>query len=200
MKSARESGASSRSQGTCRKSGMRSWRNSTSTRASVSVICLCCSETWRGESSSRSRMRRLRRFLTLPATDRRLLVEAVLFLAAIRLGLRLLPFRTLWRLLDRAPRPSVAAGLFSPDRIAWAVSVTSPYVLGVRPCLPQALAAQLLLVRRGFPARLRLGVARGDRGQVRAHAWMATGGRVVTGGSQPGLQPYTPRPALDSQT
>jgi len=88
-------------------------------------------------------MRRLRRFLTLPATDRRLLVEAVLFLAAIRLGLRLLPFRTLWRLLDRAPRPSVAAGLFSPDRIAWAVSVTSPYVLGVRPCLPQALAAQL---------------------------------------------------------
>src|SRR2546422_6276531 len=158
MKSARESGASSRSQGTCRISGMRSWRNSTSTRASVSVICLCCSETWRGERSSRSRMKRLRRFLTLSATDRRLLVEAALFLAAIRLGLRLLPFRTLWRLLDRAPCPSVAAGLFSPDRIAWAVSVTSPYVLGVRPCLPQALAAQLPLVLRGPPAHLSPGL------------------------------------------
>ena len=145
-------------------------------------------------------MKRLRKFLTLPATDRRLLVEAALFLAAIRLGLRLLPFRTLWRLLDRAPCPSVAAGLFSPDRIAWAVSVTSPYVLGVRPCLPQALAAQLLLVRRGFPARLRLGVAKGDRGQVRAHAWMETDGRVVTGGSESELERYTPLLALDAQT
>ena len=80
------------------------------------------------------------------------------------------------------------------------MSVTSPYVLGVRPCLPQALAAQLLLVRRGFPARLRLGVAKGDRGQVRAHAWMETDGRVVTGGSESELERYTPLLALDAQT
>src|SRR5438309_7889981 len=111
----------------------------------------------------------LRRFLTLPTADRRRLVEAALFLGAIRLGLRLLPFGTLWRLLNRALPASISLPTtrsLSPDRIAWAVSVISPYVLGVRPCLPQALAAQLLLVRRGFSARLRLGVARGDRGRV----------------------------------
>jgi hypothetical protein len=147
-------------------------------------------------------MRRLSKFLALPAGDRRLLVEAALLLGAMRLGLRLLPFRTLWRLLERAPRPSTGfstADPIAPGRIAWAVSVASPYVLGVRPCLPQALAAQLLLVRRGFAARLRLGVARGDRGQVRAHAWMETDGRVVTGGSKSELERYTPLLALDAK-
>ncbi|HYS18676.1 MAG TPA: lasso peptide biosynthesis B2 protein [Candidatus Binatia bacterium] len=147
-------------------------------------------------------MRRLRRFLALPAADRRLLVEAALFLWAIRLGLRMLPFRTLWRLLDGAPRAFIGLPTdrpFAPDRIAWAVSVTSQYVLGTRPCLPQALAAQLLLVRRGLPACLRLGVAKGDRGEVQAHAWMETDGRIVTGGSKSELERYTPLLVLNAQ-
>src|SRR6267142_1308347 len=118
MKSGRGSGISSRSQGTCRKSGMRSCANSISTRTSASATCSCCFETWRAKSSSRSTMRRLRRFLALPAADRRLLVEAALFLWAIRLGLRMLPFRTLWRLLDGAPRAFIGLPTdrpFAPD-------------------------------------------------------------------------------------
>ncbi len=148
-------------------------------------------------------MKRLRRLLALPANERRLVVKAALLLGVIRLGLRLLPFRTLWRLLNQAPRASIALPApnhLSPDRIAWAVTVASPYLLSVRPCLSQALAVHLLLVRRGYPARLHLGVARGERGQVQAHAWVETDGRVVIGGSASELGRYTPLLALDGET
>src|SRR2546427_3806445 len=141
-------------------------------------------------------MKRLRKFLALHPIEQRLLVKAALLLGVIRLGLRLLPFRTLWWLLNHAPI-GLPAAKFNPDRIAWAVTVTSPYVLGVRPCLTQALAAQLLLVRRGFSARLHLGVARGEQGQVQAHAWVEADGKVVIGGSASELERYTPLLARD---
>ena len=47
-------------------------------------------------------------------------------------------------------------------------------------CLPQALAAEAILRRRGHPADLRLGVSRGDDG-VEAHAWVESYGRVIVG-------------------
>jgi hypothetical protein len=146
-------------------------------------------------------MRRLRRFLRLRLSDQCLLVEAALLLSLVRLGLRVLSFRTLWRLFTRLSgrAPSAGAALCQADRITWAVSVTSPYVLGVRPCLAQALAAQLLLGRRGLPALLRVGVARVGRGPVHAHAWMETDGRVVTGGPRSELERYTPLLALESR-
>jgi hypothetical protein len=147
-------------------------------------------------------MRRLRKLLALPSTERRLLVKAVLLLAGIRLGLRLLPFRMVVGLLDSATRVSIAvpeAPYFPPDRIGWAVSVAGPYVLGVRPCLAQALTVQLLLKRRGHPARLRLGVARGGPGHIQAHAWVESNGKVVIGGSTSELERYAPLLALDAR-
>jgi transglutaminase superfamily protein len=148
-------------------------------------------------------MRKLHRFLRLRLSDQCLLVEAALLLGLVRLGLRVLSFRTLWRLVTRfSGRVPWAPGTasFQADRITWAVSITSPYVLGVRPCLAQALAAQLLLVRRGLPALLRVGVTRVGQGPVQAHAWMETDGRVVVGGPRSELERYTPLLALESRT
>src|SRR5436309_2478851 len=52
-------------------------------------------------------MSRARKFLALPASDRRLLAEAALLVGAARLGLWLLPFRALPGLLAKvAGRPS----------------------------------------------------------------------------------------------
>ena len=147
-------------------------------------------------------MKRLRSFLRLPLSDQCLLVEAALLLAFVRLGLRVLSFRTLWRLVTRlSARAAGSPGAAScqADRITWAVRVTSPYVLGVRPCLAQALTAQFLLGRRGLPALLRVGVTRVGRGPVQAHAWMETDGRVVTGGPRSELGRYTPLLALESR-
>jgi hypothetical protein len=43
-------------------------------------------------------------------------------------------------------------------------------------------------------------VARGDRGEVQAHAWVETEGKVVIGGSAVELARYTPLLALDVKT
>jgi Transglutaminase-like superfamily len=148
-------------------------------------------------------MKRLRSFRTLPPAERCLVVRAALLLGVMRLGLRLLPFRALWRLLNRAARVPLAlpaANDFSPDRIAWAVRVASPHVIGSKPCLVQSLTVHLLLRRRGYPARLHLGVARGEGGRVEAHAWVASNDRVVIGGSASDLQRYTLLLALDAET
>ena len=145
-------------------------------------------------------MRPLRRFLALSPNERCLLITAVILLAGMRLGLRLLPFGTLWQLVGNGG--PILVGLFEgnhlADRISWAVTVAGRYVLGVRPCLVQALTVRLLLRWHGCPARLHFGVARGEGGQIRAHAWVEANGRVVIGGSASELERYIPLLAADA--
>jgi Transglutaminase-like superfamily len=141
-------------------------------------------------------MKRLHKFFRLPRSERWLLIKAALLLGLIRIGLRLLPFQTLRQLLDSASK-SRAVNQLSSDRIAWAVTAASRYVLGDKPCLTQALAVQLLLKRQGYPASLRIGVAREGRGELQAHAWVESQDRVVVGGGE--LSRYTPLPAFDGE-
>jgi len=83
------------------------------------------------------------------------------------------------------------------DSVTWAVAVASRYVPLVT-CLTQALATQVLLGRCGHPASLRIGVARSERGQLQAHAWVESQGRIVFGGLK-NLSHYTPLPPLEGE-
>lgn len=144
-------------------------------------------------------MKRVRNFLRLPSSDRRLLISAALLLGTIRLGLWLIPFLTLRRLLGKFAEPRTStqeAEASSTDRVLWAVTVASRYVPGANTCLTQALAAQVLLARRGGVACLRLGVAR-QEGRFQAHAWLESQGKVIFGRSEPGR--YAALPALDGE-
>jgi hypothetical protein len=140
-------------------------------------------------------MTRLGKFLRLPPADRRLLVTAALVQAAIRLGLALLPYRKLRGLVDRlaltSPQPAPPV---SPERIAQAVTRASRAVPGAT-CLTQALAAKVLLERRGYPARVRVGISRTGGAPLLAHAWVESEGRILLGGTD--LARYTPLSALD---
>jgi hypothetical protein len=129
--------------------------------------------------------------LALPPGERRLLAEAALLVGAARLGLWLLPFRLLPGLLGRLARLCArrASRHIAAHRIAWAVSVVSSYVPGAT-CLTQALAAHALLAERALAGQLRIGVAKGAGGQLEAHAWVESEGRVVIGGAISGR--YTP--------
>jgi Transglutaminase-like superfamily len=137
-------------------------------------------------------MTRLGRFLRLSPADRRLLVTAALLLAAIRLGLTLLPYRRLRKLVDRlarvAPRRQPAPPA-SAERIAWAVTQASRSVPAAT-CLTQALAARVLLERRGHPARVRVGIGRAEGTPLLAHAWVESEKGVVIGGGD--LSHYVP--------
>lgn len=68
------------------------------------------------------------------------------------------------------------------DAVGWAVETAARYVPKAN-CLPQALTAQVLLLRCGQPAAFRLGVGRDEHGRFEAHAWVECGGRVVVGGT-----------------
>jgi hypothetical protein len=143
-------------------------------------------------------MEHLPKFLRLPTAERRLLIKAALLLEAIKLGMKLLPFRTLRRLTSLVAGTPVrprCADHPSAERVAWAVEVASRHTPGVKSCLAQALAAQVLLARCGYPALLHIGVTRGVQGQFQAHAWVETEGKVVIGGSE--LGGYAPLAILE---
>jgi transglutaminase superfamily protein len=126
------------------------------------------------------------RILGCLATDRLLSIRALCLVSAVRLGLWLLPVRTVGRLLGwfvprmpgGIPDPSV------PDRVARAVTRASRVVPGAT-CLTQALAAQVFLERQGLPTRLHIGI-RGGGQAMRAHAWLDTQETTVIGGALAG--------------
>lgn len=131
-------------------------------------------------------MKEWRRFLELPQAERTLLVESYLLMSAIRLGLRALSFATLRRCLALGAGPyrgcAEDVAQLSPHRIGQLVDVASRYVPAAT-CLAQALTAQVLLARRGCLGQLRIGVAKNQDRQLRAHAWLECDGEVVVGGS-----------------
>lgn len=139
-------------------------------------------------------MRRIKQFFSLPAAERRLWMHTATVVFAVRMGLLILPFRTLVRLAARASRPTSSAADASRaqrDRIVWAVNSTSKHLPGRKTCLLEALAGQVLLTRRGFPTRVKIGVRKGDDGDLLAHAWLENNGDVVIGGPRSEVERYT---------
>ena len=150
-------------------------------------------------------MKKLRKLLQLSSGERRLLAKTALWLAAVRLMLWVLPFRSQRSLLARLERPTARElenDPLLPERIAWAVELASRYIPRAS-CLTQSVAAKILLHRAGYAAELHLGVGKDDNGQFQAHAWVESGERVLIGGRQleqyallytfDGLKTATPR-------
>ena len=127
----------------------------------------------------------LRKFLSLPASERYILVRAFFLLIFIRLGLWLLPFRTLQRIMERLfPNPVTSYRHSpSPEKFSWAVISVSQYI-PYATCLAQALTLQTLLSREGIHSDLGIGVARDDAALIAAHAWLEVDGLVVIGGQE----------------
>jgi Transglutaminase-like superfamily len=136
------------------------------------------------------------KLVRLPPADMRLLATAAVWLSLTRVGLKVLPFRTVRSTLRRLgiPTPLRAKGP-SRERIVWAVAVSGRYVPGVGTCLSEALTAQTLLARWGYHSRVRYGLARGETGLLHGHAWLESEGRVMLGGND--AREYTPLASLE---
>lgn len=136
----------------------------------------------------RGATRRLRKFLGLPPAERRLVVQATVALALTTLGLRFLSLENLLAIMARGTRrarPGNGRGGSFPARAGWAVATASAFIPGAT-CLPRALAVQLLLGRRGYVSRLRIGMARGVEGSLEGHAWVEHRGKpILDNGFQP---------------
>jgi hypothetical protein len=139
-------------------------------------------------------MRLLFKFLKFDAGDRHLLIMTLILLAAMRLGLWLLPFRTLLKLLPRISGSQVTQQV-SVGKISWAVKTVSRYIPGVK-CLARALTTQVLMNRNGHSCELRIGVAKGEKGILEAHAWIEHEGLIVMG-YLADLSRFMPLPSLE---
>jgi hypothetical protein len=123
--------------------------------------------------------------------DQQIVLKAFFLLSIIRLGMWLLPFRTLQRILERLfPYPVTATWQsLSPEKVtsakkfSWAVRAVSWYVPSAT-CLAQALTLKALLAREGISSNLAIGVARGDESGIAAHAWLEIDGTVIIGGEE----------------
>jgi hypothetical protein len=66
-------------------------------------------------------------------------------------------------------------------RIGRAVAIAARNVPWRADCLPQAIAARMLLRRHGLPSTLHIGVTRDEAKGLTGHAWLTCGETVVTG-------------------
>jgi len=133
-----------------------------------------------------------RKFRTLQSmswADRGLVAEAAVMLVAARATLAVLPFRWFepWLSLSRAEDASSTTLV---ARVRRAVNVASRNLPLKMACLPQAMAAKVMLARRGTRSSLWIGAARADGGEMILHAWLEAGGTIVTGeAGQAGVTP-----------
>lgn len=126
-------------------------------------------------------IRRVRSFARLASGEQRLLLSAFFWLSVAKLGLSLGSFPALQRVLERCARSGSVQSNQVP-RIIWAVTTAARHFPVACACLPQALAAQVMLGRRNHSAELKIGVAKMDPGKLEAHAWLECDGQVVLGG------------------
>lgn len=159
-------------------------------------------EGGRRKEGWRRRLRRWRarwaRWRRRDARRRALLVRAALLVLGFRVALRVMSFERVRALADSLG--GGAGGGPADDGRGGAAEGASVAVVGreaeaaarvlapARPCLPQALACYVLLLRAGRPVSIHIGVRHasaddaGGPAGLEAHAWVESGDRVVAGG------------------
>jgi hypothetical protein len=136
--------------------------------------------------------RKLRRFGQIGGRRRGLLIEAAIWLLVARIALLAVPFPQLARRLGAFVPPtdervSLAQRVASPqaaqlaEDIGWATTRAARHVPFKAVCLPQAMAARIMLRRRGVASVLHFCAAKGREKAIDAHAWLDAAGVEVTG-------------------
>ncbi len=134
----------------------------------------------------------IRRFLSKPSHQRRLILEALVIMPLVTTVIRFLPFRLLMRLIKaevvpvNAPDdPHKQEREIQDEELIEAVARTvrslSRRVPWESKCLVQASVARIMLNRRGIPSTLYLGVNQHELQNLQPHAWLRVGDRIVLG-------------------
>lgn len=116
----------------------------------------------------------------LSARRVRLFRDAFLLLSLVRLGLGWIPVRTLQRRIARRRPSQGATPSWSQGEVIGAICLMSKGLPGMT-CLVRAMAAAELLARSGHTASVVIGAMK-EGGELKAHAWVTEGDRVIMGG------------------
>ena len=146
-----------------------------------------------------------RTFVRAPAAAKAMALEAGLLLLLARLLVKYVPMRHWRRRLatEEGPgpvgagaRPPRAPGRRLPRKVVRVVRRVARHVPFPAVCLPQAMAVQWMLRRRGVGSRLVLGARRKAHCPgLEFHAWLTVGGECVIGESE--IETYVALPPFD---
>lgn len=129
--------------------------------------------------------KRIFKFIKVPFSIKLLLIEVFILTGIIRLAVIIIPFKKLVKFFGRHNEESsreindtekAFAGI-----VAWAVNIVSKITPWKNTCIVKALTAQILLTRRKVSSTLYLGVAKDDKNNLEAHAWLRSGENIITG-------------------
>ncbi|HEY9621776.1 MAG TPA: lasso peptide biosynthesis B2 protein [Crinalium sp.] len=144
-------------------------------------------------------MKRLFKSLYAKVSNRYLLLKTLVLLNVIRLGLWLLPFQRLLKLIayseqhlsirPNRQRPSIG-------KLVWLINTATHHSPGGAKCLARALVAKILFTQFGYSPNFKIGVAKGQENRLEAHAWIEYQGRVVIGHLSD-LSRFIPLPSLE---
>ena len=141
-------------------------------------------------------MKLLNKFCKLKKVDFYFLFVTFSLLGAIRLGLWLLEFRILLKILNKISKIKFPLVNTTVGKIIWGVNVATCYMPGGAKCLARALTTQVLMNCYGYSPQLYIGVAKGKLGELEAHAWIKYQENVVIG-YLPDLSRYIQLPSLE---
>lgn len=130
--------------------------------------------------------RKLLTFLGMSSARRIRVCEAILALALARLIVLTVPFRLIAPWLSRGPQTDACYEALSLA-VGTAVTTAARNVPWNAACLPQAMAAKAMLMRRGCGSSFHLGAGFNAHGQLIAHAWLVAGGTIVVGAAGIGI-------------
>ena len=137
----------------------------------------------------------MKTFLRLPLRDHCLFVEAAILTGIARVVILVLPFRWIapWIGTQVSGDSAEADGDDSQKellrRVRWAVEAASRRVPWQSLCLVQAMTARSMLRRRGRSGIVYFGLAKDDEKDLLAHAWLRSGGLIISGNCE--LRKYT---------
>ena len=133
-------------------------------------------------------LRRAASFVRLAPGERWLALRALAWLIVVRVALRGMSFITIRRYVESRSGSSAVADADWPRAVRRAGQRAARTLPGSS-CLARSLVGELLLLRGGHPATLRIGVAALPaahaggitRAQLDAHAWVESAGLLVAG-------------------
>jgi hypothetical protein len=118
--------------------------------------------------------------LRLGRRDRRQALRALGWLTLAQTAVRVFPYSTIRRAIDRIAPGQVVAAPMTPAECERALR-RALRVLPSASCLAQAIAAACLLRRAGRDSTLTIGVRFDSAHRFQAHAWLESDGIIVTG-------------------
>ena len=144
---------------------------------------------------------RLIRFSRL-SSGRGLMLESAFWLTLSRLAIAIMPFR--WIAPHLGTQTTETSGAINQHErdlfrmISRTVERAARKLPWECTCLVQAMAGKAMLGRRSVPSTLYLGLAKDEKNQLYAHAWLRCGDKILIGG--PGSERFTVISAFGDET